>query len=276
MSGDDGVKDFLMRLDEEERSEVLKILKKIEEDPGLCYHEFSKIYPGFRWPKPYGRRTRPSLLKKMEGKEISLPKPDPKLMDMPLARALEERKSIRDFSKKGLTIDVLSTFLYYTVGVKGDKHGYPLRMFPSAGALQPIETYVVVDRVDGLEKGIYHYDAGEHKLVLLKEGEFNRELYDYCLEQEHVRDAPVNIVITMVYNRTASKYGFRSYRYALLDIGHVGMNMYLVATAMGLGTCAIGAFEDDPLNKLLELDTETEFVILIYPIGYKKKGLGLL
>ena len=87
-----------------------------------------------------------------------------------------------------------------------------------------------------------------------------------------MKEAPVNIIISMVYDRTASKYGFRAYRYALLDIGHVGMNIYLVSTALGLGTCAIGAFEDDLVNKLLDLDTDHEFVILIYPVGYKKKG----
>jgi len=267
---------YLMKYSETEKAEILRVIKAIEEDPGLGYHGFSKIYPEFKWPTQFGRRTRPTLIKKMPGEKIPLPHPNPNLMDKTLAESLEERRSIRDFSRKPISLEVLSTLLYYTVGVKGDKYGYPIRMFPSAGALQPIEIYVVVDRVDGLDKGIYHYEPDRHELVLLKKGEFNQELYGYCLEQEHVKDAPINIVISMVYDRTASKYGFRSYRYALLDVGHVGMNMYLVSTALGLGTCAIGAFEDDPINELLELDTSSEFVILIYPVGYKKKGLGVL
>jgi SagB-type dehydrogenase family enzyme len=142
-----------------------------------------------------------------------------------------------------------------------------MRMFPSAGALQPVEAYILSRNIDDLEHGIYHYEADKHLLTLIRSGDFSHELYRFSLEQDHVREAAFNIILTMVYPRTASKYGYRSYRYALLDIGHVGMNIYLVATAMNLGTCAVGAFEDDKVGSLLQLDGRNEFPILIYPIG---------
>lgn len=262
---------LIEKLDEDEADEVSRILHDlVHYSPNLLYHFYSLIPSKYKWPIERTRWGLPKLIKKMKGQKIKLPTPDPNLVSMTVADALRIRRSIRRFKKEGLTLLQLSTLLYYSVGVKGSSWGIPLRMFPSAGALQPIETYIQVNNVDGLKQGIYHYEPDEHILVLLKEGDFRREMYAYTLEQDHVRDAPVNIIITMVLGRTQSKYGNRAYRYALLDTGHVGMNIYLASTAMGLGTCAVGAYYDRDIDKLLNLDGVSETSIIIYPVGKPK------
>ena len=203
----------------------------------------------------------------MKGPKINLPKPDPSRFKMTFEEVIVRRRSIRSFQNKALDLTLVSTLLYYSAGVRGFKWGYPMRMFPSAGALQPAELYLVVANVTGLEEGIYHYEAHDHSLVLLRKGLFNEQLFKSCLYQKHVLSAPLNICISAVYPRTFSKYRWRAYRYINMDIGHLGQNIYLISTALGLGTCAIGAFEDGAVNKLLGLDGYNEFIVLIYPVG---------
>lgn len=266
-----GLYKYIAGFSDDVKIEILKILKSIEKDPGITYHMYSKTPPKFRWPSEHIPRKPPPLLKKMSGAKVKLPNPDRKLLDKSLPEILLKRHSVRDFEGKPLTIIQLSTLLYFTVGIKGYEWGYPMRIFPSAGALQPVETYVAVEHVLELDPGIYHYEPDGHILVKIKDGRFNHELYRYTLEQTHVRDAAINIMLTVIYGRTASKYGFRAYRYVSLDTGHIGMNIYLVATALGLGTCAVGAFEDRKINDVLDVD-EDEFTLLIYPVGYEKRG----
>lgn len=260
--------EFIDKLDEESRENMLSILNMLELDPGITYHKLSSIYNRFKWPIETKTLRRTNLIKKMKGKKINLPKPDISL-EKNIFEVLLIRRSVRAYKKKGINLRLLGNLLYYSVGMKGKEAEYPIRMFPSAGALQPIETYLVVSNVNELNNGIYHYEPDEHVLVLIREGNYIYELYKYSLEQEHILEAPLNIILSVVYNRTRSKYGFRAYRYILLDTGHVGMNIYTVSTALGLSTCAVGVFEDESINKLLNLDNE-EFVLMIYPIGYKK------
>jgi len=242
--------------------------KVFHEDPGIAYHLVSKLPP----PKEFYRirYDHPGYLKKIRGiKSIDLPKPDKTLFKYDLPSTLEYRESVRDYIDKPIELKVLSTLLYYTAGLKRVEWGYPIRMFPSAGALNSPDIYVAVDRVKGLDEGIYYYNPFKHRLMLIREGSFNRELYKASLYQDHVLNAPLNILLVGVYKRTASKYGARSYRYVLLDVGHLGMNIYLVATSLGLGTVCVGAFEDSPIESLLDLDRH-EFILAIYPVGYRR------
>jgi len=264
----DRIKEVLNKDEEAVASRVLHDL--MHYSPNLVYHFYSLIPAKYSWPTEKTRWGLPKLIKKMDGEKIKLPPPKESLLKMSVAEALKFRRSVRRFKNKPITLEQLSTLLYYTVGVKGSSWGIPLRMFPSAGALQPIETYIQVNNVVGLKKGIYHYEPDEHILVLLKIGEFSKEMYLYTLQQDHVRDAPVNIILTIMLNRTQSKYGYRAYRYALLDTGHVGENIYLVSTALGLGTCAVGAYYDKDIDKLIGVDGVTEFSMIIYPIGVPK------
>lgn len=248
-------------------SEALReIIRDLRDDPGLLYHRYSMIPCKYSWPYEVSRYSRPELIKKIKGEKIDLGKPNPKLFRYSVWEAFLGRRSIRSFRRDPITLEELSTLLYYSMGVRSYMWGYPMRMYPSAGALQPVEAYLFIENVEGLSRGIYHYEADEHILVKVREGSFRDYLYKHTLMQDHVRDAPLNIVLTILYPRTASKYGFRSYRYALLDTGHVGMAIYIISTALGLGTCAVGAYEDEAIDRVLPLD-ENEYSIIIYPVG---------
>ncbi len=143
-----------------------------------------------------------------------------------------------------------------------------LRAAPSAGATYPLEVYAVVKNggVEGLDAGVYHYQPEDHSLGLLRNGDLSEELASACLGQGWVREAPLNIVITAVYARTTRRYGTRGERYVHMEVGHVGQNIYLQATAMGLGTVAVGAFYDDEVRKVLGV-SEEERPLYVMPVG---------
>lgn len=200
-------------------------------------------------------------------RKISLPKPMAE-SGADVFRVIASRRSRRRYSRSPITLAELSTILYYTVGVTGRAWwGGPKRVYPSAGALQPVEAYLSASKVEELEPGIYHYNPGGHYLEELKLGDYSRILEDIALGQEHLGEAPLNIILTIVYKRTASKYGLRAYRYAHLDAGFAGENIYITVEALNLATVAVGAFYDEELCKLLEIDCEEEIPVLIFPIG---------
>jgi SagB-type dehydrogenase family enzyme len=185
-----------------------------------------------------------------------------------LYSAIKSRRSRRRYSRAGLRLEELSDLLYYSLGITGIAWwGGPKRAYPSAGALQPVEAYVSASNVKGLEQGIYHYNPGSHELELLLEGDYSARLHWIALGQEHVGEAPAVIILTAVYRRTASKYSHRSYRYAHWDTGFAGQNIYLVAEALGLATTAVGAFYDEELCSLLNIDCVEEFPMLLFPVG---------
>ena len=128
------------------------------------------------------------------------------------------------------------------------------------------EIFLYIDNVESLPKGTYHYNPFNHTLELLKEGDFKHELYKASLEQDQILYAAFTLVIVAIYDRAYSKYDLRAYRYVLLDCGHLGQNIYLVATALGLGTVCIGAFEDDKIMELFDLG-ERELTVSIYTVG---------
>lgn len=138
------------------------------------------------------------------------------------------------------------------------------RSAPSAGATYPFKVYVVVGNVGGLEPGIYHYDPSTHSLSIIKAGDFRAELQSAALDQEWVGDAPVDIILVAFYERTANVYGERGIRYVHMEAGHIGQNLYLQATALGLGTVAVGAFHDDRVAAILETEGAP---LYIFPVG---------
>ncbi|NOZ31353.1 MAG: SagB/ThcOx family dehydrogenase [Crenarchaeota archaeon] len=239
-------------------------------DPSCCYHELSKMEPGY-----YGWSVMVSdfeeFYKRMSGKrKIRLPEPLAESGVDTLA-ALRSRRSRRSYARKPLGLGELATLLYYTVGITGRAWwGGPKRTYPSAGGLQPVEAYVVSLNVDGLEQGVYHYNPGDHSLEEIYTGDVGEKLYRACLDQEHVLEAPANIVLTIVYSRTASKYGLRAYRYAVMDVAFAGENVYLVSEALGLATVAVGAFYDEMLCNILGVDCEWEYPMLVFPVGWRQ------
>ena len=126
--------------------------------------------------------------------------------------------------------------------------------------------------VENLNKGIYHYNITKHSLELLKEGDYRRDMAKACLDQEIAYNSAVNFVWTAIIERSRWKYLQRCYRYIYMDAGHIGQNFYLIAEALGLGACTIGAIYDDEINKLLGVDGIHETAIYVGVVGKKKES----
>ncbi|RLI74992.1 nitroreductase [Archaeoglobales archaeon] len=202
----------------------------------------------------------------LTNKTIELPEPK-KDGEISVEEALQKRRSIRDYLDKPLRLNDLSQILWAAQGITE-----PIKKFrtaPSAGATYPLEVYVVVKNVEGLEKGVYHYNPFKHNLELIKKGNFSYRLYEACLNQEWVLKAQANIIITAFYERTTNKYGERGIRYVHMEAGHVGQNIYLQATTLGVGTVAIGAFYDDKVEEIIDAEVN-EKALYVYPLGYRR------
>ncbi|HUK85135.1 MAG TPA: SagB/ThcOx family dehydrogenase [Candidatus Acidoferrum sp.] len=183
---------------------------------------------------------------------------------------IQRRKSTRAFSTQPLTKSDLAFLLWVSTGIQRIEHGYEFRMAPSAGALYPVETYVAVNHIEGLDKGIYHYNIKDHSLEEVKAGNFGDALAHAALDQTICAIAPVVIIWSAVFNRSKWKYSQRAYRYIYLDAGHIAQNLTLAATSISCGSCQVGAFFDDEINSILALDGAEESVIYLSVVGHPK------
>jgi SagB-type dehydrogenase family enzyme len=198
---------------------------------------------------------------------INLPKPELG-GDLNIWQALFARRSVRDYEVAGsMPLGVLSGLLWATQGITARYGTTYFRTAPSAGGLYPVETYLNVRAVDDLEPGIYHFRPHKFDLELLKRGDFGRQLASAALGQNIMADAQAGFIWSAVLARGKWKYRQRAYRYIYLDAGHIAENLYLAATALGLGVCAVGAFFDDQANGLLDLDGVEETVIYMASVG---------
>lgn len=178
-------------------------------------------------------------------------------------QALQKRRSVREYSNRELTVAEVSQILWAAQGITGVGG---LRTAPSAGALYPLEIYIVAGGVCGLSRGVYHYVPQNHTLVMHREGDIQEDLFSSALDQQAVIDAPAVLVITAVPSRTMQKYGERGLRYVWLEAGHASQNICLQAVTLGLGTVPIGAFNDDKVSELLDLD-EGQIPLYLMPVG---------
>jgi SagB-type dehydrogenase family enzyme len=200
---------------------------------------------------------------------LNLPSPI-KEGGQPLWECVAKRRSIRNYAQEPLTQSELSQLLWATQGITGREGGYAFRAAPSAGALYPLETYVAVKNVEGVEPGLYRYVPEGHRLDLIGKGDFSNLLTRAGLRQRIIRDAALVFVWTAVPARSIQKYGERALRYIFTDAGHIAENLYLAATALGLGCCAVGAFSDSEANKALQVDGQEETAVYMSTIG--KRG----
>lgn len=205
-----------------------------------------------------------------------LPLPPPAEFSLPpldLPALVTARVSRRDYTTGTFGQDELSWLLWATQGVKGvygDNYA-TLRTVPSAGARHALETYLLINRVEGLEPGLYQFLPLEHALARIPtEAPPARRVAVACLGQAIVVTSAVTFIWSAVPYRMTWRYGQRGYRYLNLDAGHVCQNLYLAAEALGAGCCAIAAFDDERLAELLELDPATEFVIYLATAGKVK------
>jgi len=206
------------------------------------------------------------------GEELLLPLPK-KITTITVEEAILLRKSIREWRDSPVTVEQLSMILWASQGVVENVDGWLRRASPSAGATYPLEVYVVIGEKgvslgDGsyVEAGVYKYDYKRHSLKLIKSGDFRSDLWRASLRQDWVKEAPVSLVICAVYERTTWRYGERGVRYVHIEVGHVGQNIYLMSTALGLGTVAIGAFYDDEVAKVVEARRD-ERPLYVFPVG---------
>lgn len=180
---------------------------------------------------------------------------------------LKRRKSIRRFAHIPMDIEQLSYLLWASTGIQRHERGMDFRTVPSAGALFPIETYLVVNNVNGIEQGIYHYNIKEHQLEEIKTGDHSLDIAEAALGQLFAAEANVVFLWTAIFFRSKWKYNQRAYRYIYLDAGHIAQNLALAATAAGLGSCEIGALFDEMSNELVEVDGTEESTILMCAVG---------
>jgi len=191
--------------------------------------------------------------------------PPPKKSKFSLDEALDVRKSIRDYPSLPLTLEGVSNLLWVGYG----KNRWGRKTVPSAGALYPIFLYIVVGEVEGLDKGIYLYNSGEHTLTKLSSEDTRFQLARASLNQRWVKTAPLLIIISADFSITTSHYGKRGIRYVWMEIGYVSQNIYLEATALKLATVAVGAFYDEEVKEILNIKKEP---LLIMPVGRPKEG----
>lgn len=201
---------------------------------------------------------------KTSTKGVFMNLPEPKFASQTsVEEALFKRRSVREYKEDSLTLEQISQLLWAAQGITAKWGG---RTAPSAGALYPLEIYLLVGKVRGLKPGLYHYDPEKHAISLKKEEDLREGLTEASLGQKEILKAPVTLVITAVYERTMKKYHQRGIQYVHMEVGSAGQNIYLQAESLGLGTVFIGAFEDEEVKKVLGISEEP---LGIMPVGKK-------
>ncbi len=183
--------------------------------------------------------------------------------DVSVEAAIARRRSVRDFAPSPLASSDVGQILWAAQGITG--HGLR-RAAPSAGALYPLEAYLVAGSVEGLAPGVYRYDPRGHQLTLVRDGDVRAHLAAVALGQSWVARAPAVLVLAAIHERSERKYGVRGRRYVSIEVGHAAQNVYLQATADGLATVIVGAFPDQAVQRALGLPPEHAPMALM-PIG---------
>lgn len=199
-------------------------------------------------------------------------------------KALKSRQSVREYRDRPLSLTEISQILWAAQGFTRERKEPParwnpkyewqggLRTAPSAGALYPMEIYLLAGKVEGLPAGLYKYLPKHHALKKVSDLDKRKELCRAALNQSQIEKAPAVIVMAAVYERTSYKYGERAERYVHLEAGSIAENIYLQATALSLGTVLVGAFSDPDVKKILALPSE-EIPLVIMPLGHKADQL---
>ncbi len=232
----------------------------------------------FQRETKYDRRRMPRGSLDLDGKppiykeypharKISLPAID-RCGDMSLYEALLRRKSLRRFLDTPISLENLSSLLWTSSGIQRREMGFAFRTVPSAGALYPVESYVIAERIDGLERGVYHYQVKSHQLEELKLGDFSEAIARAALGQAMCAHAAAVVVFTAVFKRTVWKYRQRGYRYVYIEAGHMAQNLSLASISIGLGCCHAGALFDNEVNEIIGVDGIQESVLYLSAVGH--------
>jgi len=250
-------------------------------DPAECYHEASKVSPaqiGRQVAGAHRLEATPALQVSMTRAVRRLPfrqreLPQARRPELPLWQAIENRRSCRDFAAAAVDAAEVAALLRAAYGIthaleddRGER-ALPLRAIPSGGALYPLELYVAALRVDGLDRGLYHFDPLRPALAVVRESLEPEELAQLSTYPEIVSGCAAQIFVACVFGRSRFKYGLRGYRFALLEAGHAGQNVLLAATGLGLGAVPLGGFYDRPTDEFLGLDGVNESTLYTIAIG---------
>ena len=224
------------------------------------------------------KKPQPPLVKApMTDNRVDLPRNFETLgLQDNLLELLKKRKSSRVYTQENMSLLQLSFLLWAAQGIKSIRgRSYAtIRTAPCGGARHPFETYLLVRQVEGLVPGMYHYLPMTHQLELLSAQEDPQALLDFAEEslcsQRWAAKANVVFYWSFVPYRSEWRYGIYAHRMVLADLGHVGENLYLACTALGLGTCGIGAYDQALCDKTFRLDGEEEFVVYAETVGTVK------
>jgi SagB-type dehydrogenase family enzyme len=223
------------------------------------------------WPDETGGPVQPyaQKTKVFEGAlRVPLPKPD----EGQVAHLAAARHSCRAFADHAMDVRQLSNLLHAGYGAVGpdamlDGQHVLRRMVPSAGGLYPLDIYLMVRNVTGLDRGLYHFDAMAGALHVLDRRDWTEEARAAFLTWEFAAKAPVVLCIGATFSRTQTKYGPRGYRFILIETGHVAQNICLAAEEFGLSQLCLGGFHDAVLNRMFGLNSETEGILYSVVVG---------
>lgn len=251
-------------------SDYLKLLQKINGRSFISDHFHARTNnlslktndDPKKWPKSWTEvhfKTYPRFEK------IILEKPE---LDE-LIQLVHSRRSSRVFKDKKLSFQDLSYILYSSCGlIHTDKDfNHSRRPYPSAGARYPLEVYPLALNVEGLKKGLYHYNVRDNNLELLSEQDITKWVSKTFGGQDWLLNTSVIFIITAVLNRVRVKYRDRGYRFALIEAGHMGQNICLAAEELKLGCCALGGYIDDKVDKLIDVGYTKESTIYALAVG---------
>lgn len=247
-----------------------------DSDVWELFHENSKT-SRFR-PHPADAQVYGTMLKRhaalpmLHAPVTALP---PAIAAVPksLTEAMSGRESARDWPdiERPLTLEQLASFLYYTAGVTrriaDTGYGVDFRVAPSGGGLYPVELFMHVREVDGLDPGLYHYDSPGHLLHQVREGDMASRLSSVFVQGEVPYRTTVMFFLTALFRRSTFKYRDRGYRFVLMEAGHMAQNMNLLASALSLPVLNIGGYLDRQLDELLEFDGVNQSVVYVVAIG---------
>lgn len=245
--------------------------KLIEEGRNFMKSYSTSSYEDFESDQDLKLPQPPLVKAAMTGQAMPLPRNFTDLeMEQDFIRLLTERKSSRVYTQQPISLLQLSFMLWATQGIKDirGKSYATLRTVPSGGARHAFETYLLVQNVESLQPGAYHYLPLGHQLEFLHTVDDLPETISVSLEgQSWASKASIVFYWSFVPYRCEWRYGIWAHGPALIDAGHVGQNLYLASTALRLGTCAIAAFDRAICDSLFGLDGEDEFTVYAFPVG---------
>lgn len=263
--------DIIMVIDKKTVNKFRRVLKVFDKDmypiPENFQTDQQKKVPNPPLQKPYPK----------DGKIVDLIPIDKLTVgkETTLHQTLLNRRSSRTFTDESLTFEELSLLLWMTQGVHEvtKHHGSGTRrVVASGGARHPFETYLIVNRVENLEPGLYRYLALEHKLLYLKgKSDIESDKLTKIANQGFIPKGAVIFVWAAIPYRMEWRYSITSSKVIAIEAGHICQNLYLAAESIGVGTCAIAAYNQQICDELFELDGEDEFTVYIAPVGRIKK-----